>query len=367
MSGTASQPVRIAIVGFGAVAELYYAPVLSELRKMGEVELSVVFDPDAKRLSKAAALLPGVHTTDEFSAALKAGTDLAIVASPPRFHAQQTIALLEQGAAVLCEKPMATTVAEAEAMVEAANRAGNILAIGLFRRFFPTSRSIYDVVRNQPLGPVTRFEIAEGGAFQWPAQSDSFFRKSSSQGGVLADLGVHVLDLLTWWFGMPEKVAYEDDAMGGLEANCRVELEFSGGVSGVVRLSRDTPLANRTIVECERGWLRCPAAASDQLELGFPGATHAIGGKLISNIDPSGPRSLGTLPARSYGQSFFAQLQDVLSAVRTGTPPFIPGSQGVHSIRLIEQCYAGRRLMTMPWLSDEEWAGALQRSGGEVP
>jgi predicted dehydrogenase len=90
---------------------------------------------------------------------------------------------------------------------------------------------------------VKSFEISEGGQFNWPAQSASFFQKSNSQGGVLADLGVHVLDLLIWWFGMPEKVGYEDDAMGGLEANCRLELEFAGGVSGTVRLSRDTQLS----------------------------------------------------------------------------------------------------------------------------
>jgi len=344
-----SHSVRIALVGCGAISELYYAPALAALRS-GSAEVSAVFDPDADRAAKLARLLPGAGVTTDFAEVLGRRPDLAIVASPPRFHAQQTIALLEAGIGVLCEKPMAVTVAEADAMIAAAARSPGPLAIGLFRRFFPVNRTIRDIVRGQHLGVVKRFEISEGGPFQWPAQSPSFFQKSGSHGGVLADPGVHVL---IWWFGVPESIRYEDDAMGGLEANCRIELGFPGGIAGTVRLSRDTQLPNRTVIECERGWLRCKAVAADRLELGFPGSDHAFGGELVC-VGPAGANSLRPLAADTYDHSFMRQLMNVIAAVRGTESVFIPPAEGAPSVRVIEQCYRQRGLMPMPWLDPAE-------------
>ena len=344
---------KIAIIGCGAISELYYAQALLQLSQSGAAEVGLLFDPDAKRTARLKELFPDAAVANVFADAVKFQSELAIVASPPRFHAEQTVALLKQGTAVLCEKPMSATVVEAEAMIAAAANTKSLLAIGLFRRFFASSQLIYDIVHQGRLGAVGRFDVSEGGPFNWPAQSASFFQKSNSQGGVLSDLGVHVLDLLIWWFGMPEKVDYEDDAMGGLEANCHLELGFAGGVSGTVRLSRDTQLPNRTIIECEHGWIRCKAAAADQLEIGFKGVPFALGGQ-IESLDDRGPYGFRAQPALSYQQSFCKQLRNVVSAVRGQEPVFIPGEEGKLSLRLIEQCYRQRKLMRMPWLAERE-------------
>jgi predicted dehydrogenase len=351
-------PLRVAVIGCGAVSEFYYAPVLSLLQEASKARVVALFDPEAKRASKLRLAFPEASVLTSLERVTGDDIDLAIVASPPRFHAKQTIELLSRGAAVLCEKPMAATVAEAEHMVEAAERSKRVLAVGLFRRFFPVNQNIRGIIQNQSLGLVKSFEISEGGQFNWPAQSASFFQKSNSQGGVLADLGVHVLDLVIWWFGMPDKVAYEDDAMGGLEANCRLEMKFASGVSGTVRLSRDSQLPNRTLIECERGWVRCKAAAANQLEVGFSGAPFVVGEQL-SALDKRGPRSIRARPAFSYHQSFFKQLNNVVAAIREEEPLFIPGNEGVLSLRIIEQSYRHRRLMRLPWLSENELARAL--------
>lgn len=102
---------------------------------------------------------------------------------------------------VLCVKPLACTLNEANQMVAAAQTADRLLAVGLFRRFFPALQTIKALVAGGALGTPTSFHFAEGGAFNWPAASASFFQKQHSQGGVLLDLGVHLLDLSCWWFG----------------------------------------------------------------------------------------------------------------------------------------------------------------------
>jgi predicted dehydrogenase len=346
-------PVKIAIVGCGAITEFYYGPVLSEFERTREVEVCALLDPEPGRLVKLKERFGAAAAIRDLDEARKLDAELAIVASPPRFHAQQAMQLLERGIAVLCEKPMAATVVEAEEMVKAAKRANRLLAIGLFRRFFPTNQMIRCMVLEQPLGRLKSFKISEGGQFNWQAQSPSFFQKSNSQGGVLADVGVHVLDLLIWWFGFPEGVNYEDDAMGGLEANCRLDLVFRGGIAGAVRLSRDTALANWTILEFERGWLRCKAAATNQLEIGFHGVPGVLGGHITIPAQ-TGWSENGRQPALSYHQSFTKQLENVLRAFRQEEPVFVPGEQGLLSMRLIEQCYRQRKMMIMPWLTKTE-------------
>ena len=86
---------------------------------------------------------------------------LAIVASPPRFHAAHTQAALERGWHVLCEKPMATTPAECAAMTHAAEAANRILAVGLYKRFFPSSDYLRVRSQGRTLGRLLSFDLQE--------------------------------------------------------------------------------------------------------------------------------------------------------------------------------------------------------------
>lgn len=349
---SSQRPLRTALVGFGAVAELYYAPALRLLQGTGEVQLTTVYDPNPARLARASEILDGVRPVSDLDEVLRAAPALAIVASPQRFHAPQSIALLQSGASVLCEKPMASTAAEAQSMIEAARPSGRHLAIGLFRRFFPASQLIRALIQNGNLGRLVRFEISEGGPFSWPAQSASFFQKSGSAGGVLADLGVHILDLVLWWLGEPQRVVYRDDAMGGLEANCEVELEFPGNCSGAIRLSRDTALPNRGVLRFERGSVEFDSGSADRLELRFNGAPVSLNGNLFG--------SQGKNPANTYHQSFIAQLRNVVAAICGEEPLLVPGESALPGMELIERCYHERTLMPLPWLSEEERRAAEQ-------
>jgi len=353
MENSERKMMNVALVGCGAVVELYYAPALKVLQASGDLKVSTIFDPDTSRVEKLNGFFPDAKRADQLQAMTSSNIDLAIVASPPRFHAEQTIALLHQGVAVLCEKPMAVSLAEAEQMTVAAKQANRILAIGLFRRFFPSSQMVRRVIRNQSLGAVKSFSVSEGGRFEWPAQSASFFKRSGSQGGVLADLGVHVLDLLLWWFGAPEKVEYEDDAMGGLEANCLVTLTFPGNIIGTVRMSRDTPIPNTTVIRCENGWLRGLSNNAEKIEVGFNDSPFVVEGN-ISVLESGRPGSSVREKARTHHQSFVQQIKNVMAAIRGEEDVFIPGAEGVRSLKLIEECYRSRALMQMPWLGHEE-------------
>ena len=143
--------------------------------------------------------------------------DILSVAVPNNQHKELTIAGLEAGANVLCEKPMAMNTQEAIEMLETAKRCGKKLGIDFSYRFFPQSRAMKNMVDSGVMGNIYFAETtwlrrngipglaendfntnASGGMGSW------FFDKAQSGGGPLIDLGVHRLDLALWLMGYPE-------------------------------------------------------------------------------------------------------------------------------------------------------------------
>lgn len=358
-----NETVKVAIVGCGAVSQLYYTPALQELEKNELLQVKALFDPNTDSVAQLNKSFPAANTIKDLVEISSNNIDLAIIASPPRFHAEQTIRLLKSGVSVLCEKPMAGTVAESEAMIEAAAAASGILAIGLFRRFFPATQTIHKILSQKVLGEVKYFYFSEGGYFQWPVQSPAYFQKSTAQGGVLLDIGVHLLDLMIWWLGEPVEVIYSDDAMGGIDVNCRLQCKFAEGFTGEVRLSRDCDLPNRYVIHGTKGWLCWDVNEADKIQMGFEGSRFVINAQLhdmgTQNLFPT----LGQ-PSFNFEQSFASQICNVVAAMRGTETLIVSGEEGIGSLRMIEYCYRHRTLMPMPWLGEAELARAQQLSSG---
>jgi predicted dehydrogenase len=351
--------LRIALVGCGAISESFYAPAISSIASNESLTVSCLVDPEQQRLSVLGTLFPSALQFTRLAHCISDEFDLAIVASPQRFHAEQTMTFLIQGVHVLCEKPLAANLSEAEAMVNVADENDRLLAVGLFRRFFPITQWIRDLVSGEDLGRPIRFSWSEGGIFNWPAATPSFFCKESSTGGVLADLGAHVLDLLLHWFGQVAEFNYEDDAMGGLEANASLNMVFVNGVTGRLRLSRDTSIPNAVWIEFERGTLWFQGGTADEFTLHFKHSNLVAKSHLYSKGYQRNPHPLSPGdPARTYAQSFMEQIRNFCKAIRGEEALLVPASEALPSISLIEQCYASRKLMKMPWLSAGEQVAA---------
>jgi predicted dehydrogenase len=363
-SKAGGSPCRIALLGCGAVSELYYAPALQYLEEQGSAVLAAVFDPDAERAAKFSALFPKAVAYPDETFLQKMPLDLAIVASPVSSHEAQAIRAFEAGISVLCEKPLAANTEAGERMIAAARKHQRILAVGLLRRFYSNVQFTREIIQNKTLGCVKSFSIQEGGAFNWPARSDSFFKKSTAGGGILLDLGVHVLDLVVHWFGEPKGLAYADDAMGGLEANCQIELSYEDGFKGTIHLSRDWRTTNLYVIEFERGTLKLRAGEAEHVELEMKDSTFSVEGTLKDRKGSHSSTSVA-FSVTTFQQAFLAQLQDMIFALQASGSPKVPAEEGIRSLRLIEYCYQNRTLMDMPWLTPEERkAGQFLAVGG---
>ena len=344
-------PLPIVLIGCGAVSQLFYPPALRALEASGLLRVTALVDPAETARRVLLEAFPQARSAATLAEAEAPPGSLAIIASPPRWHAEQTIAAFARGWHVLCEKPMAADSAAAARMIAAADAAGLVLAIGHYKRFYPSSDCFKQLCGPAgALGPLRSFAIAEGGPFTWPAASAGFFQRQETPGGVLLDIGIHVFDLLLWWLGEPTDFSYADDAMGGLEANARVTLRF-GAVTGRVQLSRDWVTAQRYEFTFDRGRVDWTVNEANGLTVALNGAPFALQGTLRG---PDG-ESAATNP-----QSFIAQLAQVATAVRTGTPVRIDGRAGARALQLVEDCYARRQLLEQPWFADQESARARQ-------
>jgi predicted dehydrogenase len=142
--------------------------------------------------------------------------DLVSIATPNYLHAPMSIAALKRGKHVLCEKPMATTLKDAQAMVEVAKEAKKRLMIHMVMRFYPTSYTMRKFIDADLLGKVYYAKSSWLRRRGVPAidllstgimgRGDWFVQRKKSGGGSLMDIGVHMSDLAWWMIGCPEPV-----------------------------------------------------------------------------------------------------------------------------------------------------------------
>jgi len=326
---------RLAIIGCGAVVEQYHIPALQRLGWKPVLLIDHNVEGTRRRfrdLKECAVESQASGRYDSF--------DAAIVAVPSRLHAPVCIELLCAGKPVLVEKPMATTAADARAMVDAADSGAVQLSVVHWRRYRHVSAWTKALMDSGLLGRIESFDFREGTIFDWPATTNSFWRREVAGGGVFADLGAHVLDLLLWWLGDFTSVTYADDSQGGVEADCRLDLTMKSGAKGIVELSRTRNLRNSAIIRGSNGWVDIP--------LSITGALYGSPNVLAFRHGLLGPSNF---PPQVIHGLFEAMLVDWLDGMRKGHAACVSGAEAIRYVELIESSYRKRSLWSFPWVT----------------
>lgn len=192
--------LKIGIIGCGKITEVRHAP---EYAENPNCQLVAFFDVVPER-AKALAEQYGGVAYDSIEALLASDVDAVSVCVANAYHAQASIQALKAGKHVLCEKPMATTPEDCEAMVAAAKAAGKFLMIGQNQRLAKAHVKAREIIESGEMGRVITFEthFAHPGPEGWTGVRDSwFFDKKVASFGVMADLGVHKTDLIHYLTG----------------------------------------------------------------------------------------------------------------------------------------------------------------------
>ncbi|NTY61063.1 Gfo/Idh/MocA family protein [Mycolicibacterium sphagni] len=350
--------IRVLVIGAGAVVGEHYRPPLRRLEKAKAIQVLGVVDPNESRGREIASNFKRARPYSDCEAAFRDGSyDLAIVASPPGFHADNACTALEHGCHVLCEKPMTTTAADADRMNAAAAKADRVLGVAYPRRFYSNFADVARLVANGELGDELEFTYREGSTYGWQAATDAAFRRERSGGGALLDVGVHMLDLLTWTFGDPVVTRSFDDSLGnGVETNSVLELTFPRA-HGMMQVSWEYPLNNGLWirgalgeVKLDGGDLRTYRRKSSQGWSLMPTTTS-----WPTDLTPGGGKRIRPGNLRPC---FDAELVAMLRCIRYGEPFPVTGVQAASVQAAIEQAYENAEALDCSWLPDDERAAA---------
>ena len=196
------EKLRMGIIGVGGIAQGRHIPAFLKLQD--KVELTAVNDMNQERAREVAEKYDIPHVFADYHDLFKE-VDAVTICTPNKFHAEISIAALDAGVHVLCEKPMAITSEEAERMVEASRKAGKLLSIGYHYRYTEAGQTAKKAVSNNEIGDplVTRVQALRRRKVPgWGV----FTNKELQGGGSLIDFGCHMLDLSIWLLGDPEPV-----------------------------------------------------------------------------------------------------------------------------------------------------------------
>ena len=199
-----SKTIRVGIIGAGGIARYAHIP---GYQAQEDVELLALCDIVPGKAAKLAREFNVPRAYDSCAEMLsKEDLDAVSVCTPNVSHKQATLAALSAGLHVLCEKPIAMSLAEGREMVEAARKLGKVLQIGLHMRFTAETQTLKRFIDAGELGDIYYGEatcMRRRGIPNWGV----FTQKKLQGGGALIDIGVHALDHTMWLMGNPKPVS----------------------------------------------------------------------------------------------------------------------------------------------------------------
>jgi len=335
--------VRVGVIGCGNIGKTH----AKAFANIAGADLAACCDGDAAR-AEALAEVHGVpHVFTDVGELLRSGTvDAVTVCTPHPTHADIVVAAAAAGVHVICEKPLAVDIAEANRMVAAAER-GGIKFAGIFqRRFWPAAQRIRKAIDDGKLGRITHGECR---VYIWRPESyfaaDAWRGKWATEGGgALMNQAVHAIDLLQWYLGPVTEVF---GRWAKLRDGDYIDVE-------------DTAVA--TLV-CANGALATIQASTNyNPQFGFHVQVHGTSGATASVWEmPEGVEGITDIwtvpgeasavhdrardgdPRPGFPEFHRLQLEDFVQAIQEGRDPAVTGAEGKKALEIILAIYESTR------------------------
>ena len=260
---------RLGFLGVGWIGRNRMEAMLAT----GAVEAAAICDPNTGAAEDAAAVAGGAAVLPSLEAMLDLDLDGLVIASPSALHAGQSIAALQRGVAVFCQKPLGRDAGEAAATVAAARAADRLLGVDLSYRFTAGMVAIRDAIRAGELGHVFAADLVFHNAYG--PDKPWFYDRAQSGGGCVMDLGVHLLDLALWALDYPAVTAVSSRLFAGGE-------RLAPGTQAVEDFAEaQVDLATGATLRLACSW-RLPIGADAAISASFRGTG---GGATLRNMD----------------------------------------------------------------------------------
>jgi len=348
---------RVAIAGYGLAGEVFHAPLVATTAGLS---LVAVTTSDARRAARARAAHRGVAVyadADELLRQAGDDIDLLVVATPNRLHVPVARAALARRIAVVMDKPIAAAAAPAAALVDDFEAAGVPFTVFQNRRWDGDFLTVRRIVESGELGTVTRLE-SRYERFRPDVDAAAWRELAAVEagGGLLLDLGAHLIDQAMTLFGQPAR-AYAEVAVrrpgAQVDDDVFVALEHAGGVRSHLWMSAIAPVGGRTLrASGTRAGVETPGLdpQEEQLAAGMAPGDEGWGvGQPARWVDERGER---TLPLeRGAYEEFYA---GVRRALADGTAMPVDPRDSVAALRVIEAARRSARSAAVIEMAREE-------------
>ncbi|MEH7129716.1 Gfo/Idh/MocA family oxidoreductase [Neobacillus drentensis] len=323
--------LRVGVIGCGSIAQHRHLP---EYQANKNVELVAVCDSNEERANQIAAKYE-VEVYTNYEELLSSGTvDAVSVCTPNYLHAPISIAALNAGLHVLCEKPMSTSKQEAEAMIAAAKESGKKLMIAHNQRFVASHQRARQLIASGEIGKIYSFRTAfgHGGPEGWSVDGKEswFFEKDKAFVGAMGDLGVHKTDLLRYVLGeeITEVGSFVETSakdFADVDDNAVCVLKTETGIIGTLAASWAyvSKEDNSTIIYGEKAILRLEDDPNNSLVVQY------VSGDVVNY-------QLGKIQSNDAGgQRTTHVINHFVDAVMHNQEPPVPGEEGLKSLAVI--------------------------------
>lgn len=330
--------IKVGVIGCGSIAIHRHVP---EYAANPNVEIVALCDVVKERAEALADKYGGTVYTDYMDVINREDIDAVSVCLPNYLHAPVSIAALEAGKHVLCEKPMATSAEEAEAMIRAAKSSGKILMIGHNQRLMPPHVKARQILESGELGKIYSFRTAFGhaGPEGWCVDKSKktwFFRKKEAFVGAMGDLGVHKADLIRWLLG--EEIVevgafvetrgktYDDGQLIDVDDNAVCVLKSESGIIGTLTASWTYRGGedNSTTIYCEKGVMKLGADPDFEVVVNYTNGQRAC-------------YKVGEI-ATNEKQASSGVIDLFVKHVVNGEQPIISGDEGYKALKIVLAC-----------------------------
>ncbi len=236
--------IRIVLVGAGFIAESHLKGYL----QLPNAQVVAVADVDASRAQKLAALAGGVRWATDFRDVMGMG-DIVDICTVSATHVSIGLAAAQAGKHIHVEKPFATRINDCDALLEACARAGVLVMAGQTERFKPLHRTMKDMLERGQIGKLVLARVAFDAGHFWPGGWQGWQFNPQQSGGIFLHLGIHLLDLLVWLFGVAPRSVYAQT-----QRRASAEMEMNDYYQCIVKFADDaTAIAELSYALPRRG------------------------------------------------------------------------------------------------------------------
>lgn len=336
--------INVAIIGTGGIAKAHLEGFLAFPERCHVLALIDPYPEKAQKLAQSFHLDVAVY--EDFHKILEdPQIHLVSICTPPYTHAEIAVACLNHGKHVICEKPMASSLEECDAINAAFQRNEGVLSIIAQNRFFTPVMKLKQTLESGMAGKVLHTQV---NSFWWRGHSyyDLWWRGTWEKegGGCTLNHAVHHIDMLQWMIGMPSEVR----AVMSNTAHDNSEVE---DLSIAILKYSNGSLAQVTSSLVHHGEEQQITIQGEKASLGYPWKVHTSVAKENGfglpnpDLEKAIEQTYHELPSLEQ-EGHTGQIDNVLAAIEQGKKPLIGGDSGRNTLELIMAIYKSASLDT---------------------